>query len=139
MKMQIKATMTGSVFLLLSLFLLASCGGGGGGYGGGGGTPPSSTVQIVTCPVTADATVNALASSFTPTGVTISANQIVKWNNASGVNHTVTRTTQPAGGTFDVALNNLTSVCLKFTTAGVFDYYCTVHGITMNGSVTVTP
>ena len=138
MKMRIKATMTGSAFLLLSLFLLASCGGGGGGYGGGGGGTPPSTVQSVACG-TASATVDALATSFTPTGVTILANQVVQWNNSSGVNHTVTRTTQPAGGTFDVALNIGTPVCLKFTTAGVFDYYCTVHGPTMNGSVTVTP
>ena len=121
----------GSSFLVLVFALLAACGGGGGG----GGTPPS-TVQSVTCGA-ASATVDALVSSFSPTGVTISVNQVVQWNNNSGVAHTVTRTA--SGGTFDVALNNGTSVCLKFTAAGVFDYFCTVHGPTMDGSVTVNP
>jgi len=138
MKMRIKATMTGSAFLLLSLFLLASCGGGGGaGYN----TPPpgTSTIQSVLCTGISTTMVTANVSSFSPPLVTISVNQVVQWNNNSGLPHTVTRTTQPAGGTFDVALSDGTSVCLKFTTAGTFDYYCTVHGLVMNGSVVVTP
>ena len=142
MKMRIKATMTGSAFLLLSLFLLASCGGGGGGYGGGGGgTPPSSTVQIVSCPtVTADATVTAVGvNNFNPPAVTITVNQVVQWNNVTGNNHTVTSdNTVPANGTFDVALLNNTSVCLKFTAAGTFNYHCVPHPI-MTGLVTVNP
>ena len=130
MKMGSRIPLAESAFLLLSLlFLLASCGGGGSS-----GAPPSP-VQGVACG-TASATVAALATSFSPTGVTISVNQIVQWNNNSGFNHTVTRTT---GGTFDVALNNGTSVCLKFTAVGVYDYYCTIHGPTMDGSVTVSP
>lgn len=128
MKMRAKRRLTGTVFLLLSLFLLASC-------GGGDSTTPPATVQSVACG-TASATVDALVSSFSPTGVTISVNQVVQWNNNSGVNHTVTRT---ASGTFDVALDNGTSVCLQFTAAGVYDYYCAIHGPTMDGSVTVIP
>jgi len=139
MKMRIKATMTGSAFLLLSLFLLASCGGGGGGYGGGGGTPPSSTVQIVACPVTADATVTAMGtSSFDPPGVTITVNQVVQWNNATGTNHTVTSDTVPTNGAFNADLFNNTSVCLKFTEAGAFNYHCVPHP-NMTGLVTVNP
>jgi len=139
MKMRIKATMTGSAFLLLSLFLLASCGGGGGGYGGGGGgTPPSSTVQIVACPVTADATVDAVGTSnFNPAAVTITANQVVQWNNATLNDHTVTSTTVP-NGTFNADLLNNTSVCLKFTEAGAFNYHCVPHPM-MTGLVTVNP
>jgi plastocyanin len=136
MNKRIKRIVGVNVILLLSLILLTACGGGGSGYNTP--SPSASTVQSVACTgITASATVAALASSFSPTGVTITVNQVVQWNNNSGSPHTVTRTTQPAGGTFDVALNNLTSVCLKFTTAGVFDYYCKVHGVTMNGSVTV--
>ena len=130
MKMRSRTWLSGSAFLFLSLFLLASCGGGGGS-----GNAPPSIVQGVACG-TASATVDALVSSFTPTEVTIRVNQIVQWNNSSGVNHTVTRTT---GGTFDVALNNNTSVCLKFNEVGGYDYYCTIHGLTMDGLVTVIP
>ena len=133
MKMESKIALTRSTFLLLFLFLFASCGGGGGG-----GTAPPSTVQGVACG-TASATVSASTTSFDPASVTISVNQIVQWTNNSLVNHTVTRTTQPAGASFDVALNNNTSVCLKFTEVGGYDYYCKNHGPTMDGSVTVNP
>ena len=133
MKMRSRTWLSGSAFLFLSLFLLASCGGGGGS-----GNAPPSIVQGVACG-TASATVDALVSSFTPTEVTIRVNQIVQWNNSSGVNHTVTRTTQPAGASFDVALPTGASICLKFTEAGGYDYYCTIHGLTMDGTVTVIP
>jgi len=134
MKIGSKMCLTSGVLLLLSLFFLASCGGGGGSSGA-----PPSIVQGVACPGVPAVTVDALVTSFSPTGVTITVNQIVRWNNNSGVAHTVTRTTQPAGATFDVALNNGTSVCLKFTEVGGYDYYCKVHGLTMDGLVTVTP
>ena len=134
MKMGSRLTLSKSAFLVLTLFLLASCGGGGGGS-----AAPPSVVQGVACPGVPAATVNALATSFSPTGVVITVNQIVQWTNNSGVNHTVTRTTQPAGATFDVTLNTGTSVCLKFTEVGGYDYYCTIHGPTMDGTVTVNP
>jgi hypothetical protein len=138
MKIGSRIPLTGSALLLLVLgiFLLAACGGGGGG---GSAPPPPSIVQGVACPGVPSATVNALATSFSPTGVTITVNQIVRWTNNSGVNHTVTRTTQPAGASFDAALNSGSSVCLKFTEAGGYDYYCTIHGLTMDGTVLVNP
>ena len=140
MKIGSKISLTGSAFLLLSLFLLASCGGGGGGYGGGGGTPPSSTVQIVSCPtVTADATVDAFGiSAFNPPSVTITMNQVVRWNNTTGSNHTVTSDTVPTNGAFNADLLNNTSVCLRFTATGAFNYHCVPHPI-MTGLVTVNP
>ena len=138
MKMRIKATMTGSAFLLLSLFLLASCGGGGGGYGGGGGgTPPSSTVVVTACTGTISATVNAPdLISFVSSAITISVNQMVEWTNTSGVAHTVTSTTVPANGTFNATLPIAGTVCLKFTATGAFNYYCSIHPV-MTGLVTV--
>jgi plastocyanin len=75
-------------------------------------------------------------SSWNPAGVTINVNDIVQWNNVSGFAHTVTSTTVPTNGTFDVALANGASVCLKFTAAGTFNYQCSIHPVMM-GSVTV--
>jgi len=135
--------LTGSSFLLLLLFLLASCGGGGGGgYSAPApppGTPPLVTpaVEVVACTGTISATVDALGTTnFSPAGVTITVNQVVQWNNNSGVAHTVTSATVPANGNFDAALNNGTSVCLRFTIAGAFNYFCRIHP-NMTGLVTV--
>jgi plastocyanin len=50
----------------------------------------------------------------------------------------VTSTTVPANGTFNAALNSGTSVCLKFSEAGAFNYRCTPHP-NMTGLVTVNP
>jgi plastocyanin len=124
-----------TMFLLLSLILLASCGGGGGG----GSTPPTatSTVLSTACSGTISAVVNAVGfSSFISSAVSISVNQIVRWNNATGVTHTVTSTTVPANGTFDVGLGNGTSICLMFTAPGTFNYKCSIHPV-MTGSITV--
>lgn len=127
MKIGTNIPLTGSVFLLFSLFLLASCGGGGSGYTPPP-PPPSSTVQIVTCPMTADATVNAVGTaSFSPDPVPITVNQVVRWNNAAGTTHSVTSTTVPANGTFSADFNSGTSVCLQFTAAGAFNYHCRFH------------
>jgi len=127
---------TGITVSLLLVFTLVGCGGGGGSSYTT--TPnPEATVQVVTCPGSEAATVDAVGTSiFNPASVTISANQVVKWTNTSGYQHTVTSTTVPANGAFDAALNNGTSVCLKFTAVGTYHYKCTFHP-TMTGSVTV--
>ena len=65
--------------------------------------------------------------AFSPDPVPISVNQVVQWNNATGTAHTVTSTTVPANGTFNASLNDGTSVCLKFTAAGAFNYFCSIH------------
>ncbi len=124
---------TGLAAPLMLVFALVACGGGGGG---GGGTPPASSVIVTACTGTF-ISVNAVGvTSFAPSPVTISVNQIVEWDNTSGFDHTVTSTTVPANGTFNVALNNGTSVCLKFTAPGTFNYHCSIHPV-MTGTVIV--
>lgn len=118
--------------------LVWSCGGGGGGGYPTQAQPPAGSVQTVSCAsVTASAAVAAVgATAFAPSAVTINANQVVQWNNSSGFLHTVTSTSVPANGTFDVPLGNGASVCLRFTEAGTFQYRCTFHPV-MTGSVIV--
>ena len=99
--------------------------------------PASPTVVVTACTGTESATIDAVSNTnFNPATVTITADQIVRWNNATGLPHTVTSTTVPANGTFDAALNSGTSVCLKFTAAGAFNYHCSLHPA-MTGLVTV--
>ncbi len=126
--------LTGIAASLMLVFTLVACGGGGGG----GGTPPAASSVVATaCTGTISATVNAVGTSiFSSATVTITANQIVQWNNATGTDHTVTSTTVPANGTFNAPLNNGTSVCLKFTATGAFNYHCSIHPV-MTGLVTV--
>jgi plastocyanin len=118
---------------LMLVFSLGACGGGGGG----GGTPPASNVVVTACTGTISATVDAVGTSgFSPAVVAIGVNDVVRWNNATVNDHTVTSTTVPANGTFNAALNNGTSVCLKFTDVGVFNYKCSIHP-NMTGVVNV--
>ncbi len=133
---------TKNIVMVLGLFLVMSialynCGGGGGG--GGGGTPPTSTVTVVTCPVsgTTDISiVNSTASGFSQGGVTVPIDATVKWTNSDSTQHTVTSTTVPSNGTFNAVVNSGSSVCLKFTAAGAFNYQCSIHPV-MQGLVTV--
>ncbi len=133
--------MAGIIIALASV--LYNCGGGGGGYGGGGSTsspPPVSTVQVVPCPAngTTDVSiVSMVAPGFSPNNLAVPVNTTVKWTNIDVILHTVTSTTVPANGTFDNQVNPGTSVCLKFTSAGTFNYHCSIHPATMIGMVTV--
>jgi plastocyanin len=58
--------------------------------------------------------INAVGiNSFVSSVFTISADQVVEWDNTTGSNHTVTSITLPANCAFDIALNSGTSVCLE--------------------------
>ena len=88
----------------------------------GGG---STTVQVGT---------PAGGLSFSPTSVTVPVNGTVTWNwNSGGVAHDVTfqdgsESGPKSSGTFQKT----------FSTAGTFNYICSIHGTVMSGSVTVT-
>jgi plastocyanin len=112
------------------LFLLA-CGGGGsdpaspGGGGGGGGT------LIHAARVTA-----GTALAFTPQTQTIPAGDSIYFT-FGPVQHSVHFTTTTAGTPADVGVSNDVTVKRAFLTAGTYDYYCTVHGTSMNGHIVV--
>jgi plastocyanin len=125
------------VLILAASVLLVAC----GGYGSSSYPAPNTTittVQVVSCAsVTADQTVVANGtSSFVASAVSISVNQIVRWDNSSGFAHTVTSTSVPLYGAFNAPLPSPGSVCLKFTSAGTFHYQCSIH-TGMTGTVTV--
>ncbi len=128
--------MAGIIIVLASA--LYSCGGGGGGSMTT--PPPASTVQVVACPAsgTTDVSiVSQVAPGFSPSNLVVPVNTTVKWTNIDVILHTVTSTTVPVNGTFDNQVNPSTSVCLKFTSAGTFNYHCSIHPATMIGVVTV--
>jgi plastocyanin len=111
----------------------------------------TTAVEVVNCSTVISAvTVTAEGTlKFNPDTVTIAANDVVRWISASTLAHTVTSgivtggttTTATPDGKFDQPINTLgSSVCLKFTAAGTYNYYCTHHFMEgMTGIVTVTP
>ena len=95
-----------------------------GGGGGGGGTLPT--------------TVNILAMSYSPANVSVKVGTVVKWNNTDAASsHTAT---SDNGTTFSSGLIPYGgSYSYTTVTTGSFPYHCTVHGVTMAGTLTVTP
>jgi plastocyanin len=130
------------MFIILALTMY-SCGGGGVGasYGGSSSTPPvvASTVELVPCPAsgTTDVSIVSMTLGFSPASIAVTVNTVVKWTNADSILHTVTSTAVPLDGTFDAQVNPRASVCFKFTSAGTFNYHCSIHPTTMIGVVTV--
>jgi len=138
--MNAKALKVAYILVMLSCLVIALT--GCGSSSSSDSTPVASTVQVVDCStVTSAATVTATASNtFSPQTVTVAPNGVVKWISASNVAHTVTSgTAGTANGLFNQNLSaSGSSVCLKFTTAGTFNYYCTFHyTMGMTGTVTV--
>lgn len=137
-----------SLGVLLSILCLVLVGCGGGGSSDGGGTSTAAVAVVDCSTVTSAATVTATGTpSFSPQNVTISVNQVVRWISASNLAHTVTSgivtggttTTATPDGKFDQPLSTSgSSVCLKFTEAGTYNYYCSNHFMLgMKGVVTV--
>lgn len=137
-----------SLGVLLSIMCLALVGCGGGS--GGGDNAATSSVAVVDCStVISSTTVTATSiNAFNPQNAPpIPVNGVVRWISASNTAHTVTSgivtggtvTTATPDGKFDQPLNtNGSSVCLKFTEAGTYNYYCTHHYLDgMKGVVTV--
>ena len=117
--------------------VLVSCGGGGdatattspgGGGGGGGGGSSETCTGGQFC---------MSASTFFPTAVTVTRGSTVTWVNNSGVEHNVTFDNPSA-----VPGGNITSITSgtasrTFTTSGTYHFQCTIHGPTMQGTLTV--
>jgi len=89
-------------------------------------------------PAPLTATVNALASSWSPAAVTIALNGKVTFNNSSGITHTLTFEPKPSFVTNDDAFVNEESHEFTFSSAtgSPYSYHCSIHP-GMNGTVTV--
>ena len=100
---------------------------GGSGGGGGGGTDSAGALDT--------ASVIIFDNGYSPTAVTVAPGGTVTWvwtgNNAHGVTFddaTISASTIQSVGTYSV----------RFPRAGIFSFFCTVHGRTVeSGTVTV--
>ncbi len=95
-----------------------------------------SSVQVVQCPGNPDLTigVNTGGSAFMPSTGTINANGVVRFD-PGGTFHNMTSGTPPNSPNGLFATPNSQVACLRFTVAGSFPFYCSIHGFT--GTITV--
>ena len=85
-----------------------------------------------------EATVQVKDFTFDPTSASISGGGTVTWQWAGAEQHNVTWVTQ--SGTGDSPTQVTGTYTRNFSTAGSYDYYCTLHGTAtsgMRGSVVV--
>ena len=120
---------------LCMLVVLGACGGGSaatvtspaGGYGGGGGGG-----------VVADQVTATNSTQFTPSTLNTQVGHTVTWvflAQAHNVQFDVV-----AGAPASIGGSNTnTSIGRVFSTVGTFTYICGIHGVSMSGSVVVTP
>ncbi len=82
-------------------------------------TQPANEVQMST-------------SSFMPQTLTVPLGTTVRWVNSSSVNHTVTINDE----LFDEAVSPAEAFSYTFSTAGTYNYICTIHA-GMSGTIVV--
>jgi plastocyanin len=82
------------------------------------------------------AAVDVMDNFFTPATVTITAGGTVTWTWRGGNPHSVTNKTGSTE-TYDSGITPSGSFSHTYPTAGTFNYYCKVHGVSMSGTVTV--
>ena len=80
---------------------------------------------------------NMGANAFTPNPVSVAAGTTVIWKNNDSLTHTITSTTAGENYNFSIAPGSTGSHL--FSTAGTFNYKCSIAGHNMTGAVTVTP
>jgi plastocyanin len=102
--------------------------------GGGGGGGASAAVSIADY-------------SYTPATLTVKAGTTVTWSNNGSVGHTVTSDVSAfnsgtLSGPMGDGYGGMTagaSFAHTFSSAGTYGYHCAIHGVTMSGTITVTP
>ena len=74
---------------------------------------------------------------FTPNNLSVKLGTTVKWTNKGAITHTATSNDGVTFNTGNVSPGQSSSYTT--TTAGTFQYQCTIHGAAMSGTLTVTP
>jgi len=119
-----------ATLVLGGLVAAAACGGGGGGGGVTDPPPPPPPTLVHASRVTATS-----GLAFDPRTVSIPAGDTIYYT-FQGVQHNVVFDTQ--GSPANVGTTSSTTVKRIFTTAGTFNYHCSIHP-QMTGTITVTP
>lgn len=118
---------------------LAGCGSSGGTGGptsSGASCNGSAAVSSLGTPTeTIDATDTLV---FDPASTTAKVGDVVEFKNSGSVEHTVTFQGSNDSCLSDATLDPGATWEVKFTTAGTYNYLCTIHAPNMKGEITVT-
>src|SRR2546428_12107301 len=97
----------------------------------------SITSILFALPVQAQSTaaVSIFAASFSPTPLTVPINTTVTWTNMSDLPHTTASNSGQAVSWSSPVLDRNQTFSFNFSTAGTFNYTCTIHGF--SGSIIV--
>jgi plastocyanin len=82
-------------------------------------------------------TVQVKNNFFSPSAATISVGESVTWK-FNGSSHSVT-STAASDFAFDSGVKSSGTFVFQFNSAGTARYFCTVHGSSMSGTITVKP
>ena len=108
--------------IAVALLLLAAC---------GGSSPDSGSPSTLP----AGTTVIAWRAGAVGVQTTINAGDSVAWRSTDGMRHTATSSSTPAAfGEVDVPGGG-TSAAVRFTVAGDYPYFCSIHGAQIQNGV----
>ncbi len=122
-----------------------SAGTAGTAAGGSAGEGPDGglAAQVVPCAGSTPAvTIDATMPNFNPATATVAVNDVVEFHNTSIMGHTATSgiggTPPQPDGKFDTGtIAAGASACVQFLIAGSYPYYCAVHPVSMQATITV--
>ena len=115
------------IFVFVAIALTAAftaCGGDDNPTGPGTGGTFNGTVQVKN-------------NFFSPASATVHVGDEVTWQ-FNGSSHSVT-STGTSDFAFDSGVKSSGTFKFTFTSEGVAHYFCTVHGTSMSGTITVKP
>jgi plastocyanin len=123
-----KNVLTVATLLLISLTTGLSCSKSNAAKGYSSTPTPGGTSGV-------NITISGM--TFSPASKTVAKGTVVKWVNNDSYAHTVTAND---GASFDSGnIAGGGNYSYTATTAGTFEYHCTIHGITMAGTLVVSP
>lgn len=76
--------------------------------------------------------------SFIPSSLTVTSPATISWRNESGVGHNVTSLSGPWPSVINVDMpSGSDDLDASLVTPGVYTFYCTIHGASMSGTISV--
>jgi plastocyanin len=130
-----KRSMTVAACLVCASLVAAGCGGDDDDNTSGSTTTTTATQQQTAVPAVVEVSIGD--NFYKPEDLTVKVGQSIKWKNDGAVAHTVTSDSDSSVSFDSGSLNPRSVYVLKPTKQGKLTYYCTIHGKSQSGTITV--